>query len=376
MKVKAAVINEVGAPYVIEDLVLGDLRADEVIIRMVASGICHTDEALRIGDSQCEFPSVFGHEGAGIIEEVGSDVQGFEIGDQVILTYNSCGTCINCKQGKPYSCDKWRQLNRIGTRLDGSHLFYKEDGTPVKNLFMQSSFSTYSIVNKNSLVKVSKDIDIRFLGPLGCGILTGSGTVNDVFKPSIGSSIVIFGTGAVGMGAIMTAKIHGCNPIIAVDIVDSKLQLAKELGATHTINSLDNDTKKVIMDLTDNRGVDFSIDTTGLSIVMEQAIDVLTDGGINVPLAVTKNKLEINTTKFVSGLNRSIVGVKMGRNIPQIAIPNLIGFYEQDKFPIEKLIEFYKFEDINQANEDVHSGKIIKPILIIDEEYRKESPLV
>jgi Alcohol dehydrogenase GroES-like domain./Zinc-binding dehydrogenase. len=376
MKVKAAVVNRVGEPYKIEEVKLGEMRPDEVLVRMVASGICHTDEACRSGDSPFPFPAIFGHEGAGIIEKVGDQVKDFEAGDQVILSYSSCGVCPNCRQGKPYSCLHWNQMNMAGTRLDGSHVFFKDDGTPISNFFGQSAFASYSIVHQSNLIKVPKDVDLRLYGPLGCGLLTGSGAVNDVLKPDPGSSIAIFGTGAVGFGAVMAAVLRECSPIIAVDIHDSRLEMAKALGATHTINSLKEDVKERISEITGGLGVHYSIDTTGVSAVMETAVQVLAEGGFNVPLAVTKNTLTIHTTVDVAGFNRTIVGVKMGRNVPQLTIPKLVKFHEEGKFPLDKLVRFYKFEDINRANEDSKSGKTIKPIIIIDEEYRKEKPLV
>lgn len=375
MKVTAAVVNEVNGPYEFEELELQPLQADEVIVKLVASGICHSDEALRVGDAEYPLPVVLGHEGAGIIEQVGDGVKDFQVGDQVVMAYNSCGTCPSCRTGHPSSCYSWTTLNMSGGRADGSHIFKKLDGTPVSNFFTQSSFATYTITNANNLIKVQDDADLRLVGPLGCGFLTGAGTVVNGLKPNVGDTIVIFGTGAVGLGALMMAKIESCGNIIAVDIHDSRLDIAKQLGATHTINSKTEDLAARIADITGGSGANFSIDTTGVSAVMKASIDVLGIGGIAAPVAVTPNSIEMNTFMDLVLLNRSVKGVLMGDAIPQLAIPKLIEFHQQGKFAFDKLVKFYNFEQINEASADSNSGVTIKPILIIDPTYRQNEPL-
>lgn len=375
MKVKAAVVNEVNGPYEFEELELQEIQHDEVIVKVVASGICHSDEALRVGDAPYPLPVVLGHEGAGIIEKIGASVKGFEVGDQVVMAYNSCGSCPSCRTGHPSSCVEWTVLNMSGGRADGSPVFKKADGTAVSNFFTQSSFATHTITNVHNLIKVDADADLRLVGPLGCGFLTGAGTVVNGLKPNVGDSIVVFGTGAVGLGALMTAKIEGCGKIIAVDIHDSRLDIAKELGATHTINSKTEDLAARITEITNGAGANYSIDTTGVSAVMKASLDVLGIQGVAAPVAVTPNSIEINTFMDLVLLNKTIKGVLMGDSIPQLAIPKLIEFHKQGQFAFDKLVQFYKFEDINEASADSNSGKTIKPIVIIDESYRAGEPL-
>ncbi|MBM7700502.1 NAD(P)-dependent alcohol dehydrogenase [Kurthia huakuii] len=376
MKVKAAVVNEVNGPYEFEELDLQEIQHDEVIVKVVASGICHSDEALRVGDAEYPLPVVLGHEGAGIIEKTGASVKGFEVGDQVVMAYNSCGSCPNCRTGHPSSCVEWTILNMSGARSDGSPIFKKTDGTPVSSFFAQSSFATHTVTNVHNLIKVAPDADLRLVGPLGCGFLTGAGTVVNGLKPNVGESIVIFGTGAVGLGALMTAKIEGCGKIIAVDIHDSRLEIAKELGATHTINSKTEDLAARIAEITAGAGANYSIDTTGVSAVMKASLDVLGIQGVAAPVAVTPNSIELNTFMDLVLLNKTIKGVLMGDSIPQLAIPKLIEFHKQGQFAFDKLVQFYNFDDINQASADSNSGKTIKPILIIDETYRAGEPLL
>lgn len=376
MKITAAVVNGVNEDYQIEELTLGEIYPDEVIVKIVATGICHSDEALRIGDAAFPMPGVLGHEGAGIIEKVGNAVKNFEVGDQVVMAYNYCGTCASCRTGHPSSCNQWTALNFAGTRQDGSHTFFKEDGTPVSNFFTQSSFATYTITNANNLIKIGAEEDLRLFGPLGCGLLTGFGTVVNGLKPKTSSAIAVFGTGAVGLGVLMTAKIEGCSTIIAIDIHDSRLEIARELGATHTINSKTENLADRIAEIRGDLGVDYSVDTTGISAVMKSSIEVLGIGGIAAPVAVTPNSIEFNTFTDLVISNRKLVGVLMGDAVPQLAVPQLIQYNKEGKFPFEKLVKFYKFNEINQAAADSNSGKTIKPILILDESYRKDEPLV
>lgn len=375
MKVTAAVINGVNEPYVLEELTLGELRYDEVLVKIVATGMCHSDEALRVGDAQYPLPAVLGHEGAGIIVEVGSAVKDLQVGDQVVLSYNFCGTCPSCRTGHPSSCTSWAPLNMSGMRLDGSTTFRKADGTPVANFFTQSSFATHTIVHQNNVVKVDPEADLRLIGPLGCGFLTGAGTVVNGLKPQTGASIAVFGTGAVGLGALMTAKIEGCSTIIAIDIHDSRLEIARELGATHTINTRTEDLAARMVEITGGQGVNFSIDTTGVSAVMKAAIDVLSQGGVTAPVAITKQTLELNTALDLAIANRKIAGVLMGDAVPQLAIPKLIEYHKSGNFPFDKLVKFYRFDEINEASADSNSGATIKPILIVDETYREGQPL-
>ena len=376
LTVTAAVVNKPNEDYQLEELKLGKLYPDEVLVKLVASGMCQSDEALRVGDAEVPLPMVLGHEGAGVIEEVGSAVKGFKPGDQVIMAYNYCGTCPSCRTGHPSSCKEWVNLNMSGARADGTYTFFKEDGTPVSNFFFQSSFSTHTITNANNLIKVSDDTDLRLVGPLGCGLLTGFGTVVNGLKPETSSSIAVFGTGAVGIGTLLAGKIEGCSTVIAIDIHDSRLELAKELGATHTINSRTENLAERIAEITDGKGVDYSVDTTGVTAVMKAAIDVLAIGGVTAPVAVTPNSVELNTFMDLVLGNRKLVGILMGDAVPQLAVPKLIDYHKEGKFPYEKLMKFYKFSEINQAAAESNSGQTIKPVLIIDENYRKDQPLV
>ncbi|AKP67372.1 NAD(P)-dependent alcohol dehydrogenase [Companilactobacillus ginsenosidimutans] len=370
-QIKAAVLEELNGEFKLETLNLApELAPHEVKIHIVASGICHTDEAVRNGQGgDYPFPGVVGHEGSGIIEEIGTAVRSCKPGDHVILCYDYDGYCKNCLNGRPAACLNWNALNMEGVNGDGGTPFSKLDGTPVHNFFNQSAFSTETIVDDRNITVIDDDIDLRKVGPLGCGFVTGSGTVFNGLKPEVGSSLVIFGTGAVGLGALMAGKISGCSKLICVDVVPSRLETAKEIGADYTINSKEEDAVARIREITGG-GADYAIDTTGISPVMQQAFDSLTSGGKVAPLAVTRHEFKIeHPFADLTAYEKSVIGVLMGDAVPQKSIPQLIEFWKDGKFPFDKLEKFYKFDEINQANADSASGKVIKPVLIIDEDY-------
>lgn len=370
MKIKAAVVKEAGQPYNIQTIELSDPKETDILVKIVASGICRSDYAERNGNA-VPFPNILGHEGAGIVEKVGKNVEGLKPGDNIIISYGYCEKCERCNEGHPSSCYSWLDINTSGVNTRGEYVLKFEKGNPVNNFFNQSSFATYSLIDESNVVKVDKDIDLRLLGPLGCGFGTGSGAILDVLKPKAGSTIAIFGTGAVGFAAIMAAKIVGCGKIIALDINDDRLEMARNIGATHIINNGINSDSVVdmIYDLTDVRGVDYAIDTSGVNLVMKQALKVVRNGGTFVPLAVTKKDLEINTLFDLVFGNKKIVGCLIGDTIPRYHLPRLIEFYKDGQFPFDQFIKFYDFEDINEAEKDLISGKTLKSVLVMDKTY-------
>lgn len=371
MKISAAVVEKKGDPFVIKDDVeLADMGPQDIQVHMVASGICHSDEAIRKGDAVITYPVILGHEGSGIVEKVGSEVRNFKPGDHVVMSFASCGGCTNCLKGLPTKCLNYAAINLSGVAASGKPQFH-ENGHSVGDMFNQSSFTTTTVVRERNCVKVPKDLDLRKLGPLGCGYVTGSGTVFNTLKPEPGSTIAVFGTGAVGMAAMMAGVICGCTKVIAIDIVDDRLKLAKELGATDTINSKNvDDVVKAVQDLTDGHGVDYAVDTTGVTSVMENSIAALAQGGVDATIAVTAQHIDVNTWDDLCPADKSIVGVNMGDSIPQVDVPRLIKYYQLGKFDFDKTEKFYDFKDINQANADSVSGKTIKPVLIIDKDYK------
>lgn len=370
MKIRAAVVEEKGHEYKIMNVSLADPQGTDILVRIVAAGLCRSDYGERNGNS-LSFPNVLGHEGSGIVEKVGDGVKSVKPGDHVILSYGYCQSCKGCAEGHPSSCDHWMDINNSGKNARGEYVLHKEDGTPLNNFFNQSSFATYSLVDESNAVRVDKDIDLRLLGPLGCGLGTGSGAVLSVLKPKAGESIAVFGTGAVGFAALMSAKIVGCSTIIAIDINEERLRNAKELGATHIINSSKNSDSVAedIRDITGGVGVNYAIDTSGFVPIMKQAMSCVTSGGTFVPLAVTKQNFEVNTFFELVFGNKKIVGCLIGDTIPKLHLNNLIDFYRKGQFPFDRFVQYYDFDDIIQAEKDSVSGKVLKSVIVMDPTY-------
>jgi aryl-alcohol dehydrogenase len=353
--IKAAVLRKKGGPYEIESLKLDGPRDNEVLVRNVASGICHTDIAVGESRDVAAKPLVLGHEGAGVVVEVGKNVKSVRPGDHVILSFQYCGACQECREGHPWACQHFFPLNFGFSRLDGSNALHSSG--VYGHFFGQSSFSTHSLVAETNVTKVSPELNLEILAPLGCGFMTGSGTVMNLLKVPKGASFAVFGTGAVGIAALMAARIVGAAPIIGVDIHTDRLKLARELGATHVINSRQDDVASVISSITGG-GIDFILDTTGNSTINQIAVGVLNPRGTiaNVAGPLDQSKLP--------GEKKS-VRVTMGNSFPQKFIPELIRFHQSGTFPIDRLEKFYDFSQINQAIADSKSGVTIKPVLRI-----------
>jgi aryl-alcohol dehydrogenase len=362
MKIKAAVVREAGAPFSIEEVELAAPQADELLVRMVAVGVCHTDEAGRVGELPFAFPVVLGHEGAGIVEAVGSAVTDFQPGDPVCVSFGTCGVCENCNNGRPYACEKMFPLNFNGTMPDGTKRL-SQNGREISCFFAQSSFAEYAVVSGRAAVKIDKDIDLGLAAPMGCGIQTGAGCVLNVLKPEFGATIAVFGTGSVGLSAIMAAGIVGCSKVIAIDKVPSRLQLAKEIGATHVINGAE--TKDIAADLAALApgGLDYALDTSGSNYLAKLALNAVGYTG-TLMLAAGGTTLEI-TTGAVLGA-KTIMGVNEGNSVPKVFIPKLFEYYKQGRFPVNRLVSYYRFEEINKAFEATHKGEAIKAVLRFD----------
>jgi aryl-alcohol dehydrogenase len=365
MKVTAAVALAKGEPLVIQELILDAPRATEVQVRMVASGVCHTDAIVRDQLYPTPLPAVLGHEGAGIVKAIGEGVTSVEVGDHVLLSFSSCGVCSSCVSGHPSYCIHLYDLDFSGARPDGSTAFTTDNGTPVSSHFFgQSSFASVSNVAERSVVKISKDAPLELMGPLGCGIQTGAGAVLNVLRPEAGSSIAIFGSGAVGMSGLLAAVVANATTIIAVDIVDSRLEFAKTLGATHTINSKNEDAVARIREITGG-GVNYALDTTGNKFVfaqMTKSLGVLGHGAlVGAAAPGTESPIDIGSL-LLSGLKISMV--IEGDSVPQTFIPQLISLYDAGVFPFDKLVKKYDFADINEAFADSESGVTLKPVVI------------
>lgn len=363
MQITAAVVRERSGPFVIEQIDLCDPRPDELLVQVIASGMCQTDLHGRDGYYTTRYPAVFGHEGAGVVHAVGREVRGFAPGDHVIMSYPWCGTCPNCRQHLQSYCVHAFDLKMNGTRADGSTLMAKGVAPVYSAFFQQSSFGTFAIANERFAVKVRNDAPMDLLGPLACSGQTGAGAVLNVMRPKPGESFAVFGAGAVGLSGLMAAKIAGCDPIIAVDVHDHRLALARELGATHVINHTGRtDVVAEIRKLT-GRGVRFSLETSALPPVFREAIEVLMPAGTCILLGSARAGTDVSFDMKFLQEGRVVRGVVQGDSNPQEFIPKLVDLVVEGRFPLERMITFYNLADINRAARESSNGTTIKPVL-------------
>ncbi|MGW2567191.1 NAD(P)-dependent alcohol dehydrogenase [Streptomyces sp. NPDC001537] len=361
---RAAVVESGGAPFTLADVELDEPGPHEAVVRMVAAGLCHTDLGVASGGLPFPLPGVLGHEGAGVVEAVGPAVTGIAPGDHVVLSFTSCGECRNCHGGHPAYCATWLPLNLIGgSRADGTSTISR-DGTPLGgHFFGQSSFAERALVDERSLVKVDADVPLESIAPLGCGVQTGVGAVWNVLKPVTGSTIVVLGAGAVGLSAVMAAALTPATRIVAVDKVGERLSLAKELGATHTVNVGEADLGEALAEITGGQGADGAVETTGSVAVLRQGVDALAARGTLVVVGAPPFGSEVALD--VNGLlgGKQVVGLTLGDAETQSFIPSLVQLVKEGRLPLHRLISTYPFADIDQAVRDMGAGKAIKPVL-------------
>jgi aryl-alcohol dehydrogenase len=363
MKIKAAVVYEKSGDFSIEELAISNPNDDEILVRIVASGICHTDLAARNGYLAIPPPpSVFGHEGAGIVEKVGKRVTKVKPGDHVVLGWDYCGECTACKAGKYLYCLNFFLHNFHGARPDGTTTLHKGDQVIHGSFFNQSSFADFALTNERNVVKVTKDVPLEILGPLGCGIMTGAGAVMNSLQAKPGNSIVVFGIGPVGMSAVMAARVCECASIVAVDILEDRLKKAKDFGATHTVNASKEEPVKAIQDIIGG-GPNFTLECVGNPQVFRQAVDVLPRLGVCGLLGVVPPGTEVTLDMDLIMNGRTIKGILGGDAIPDQFIPQLIELYRQGRFPFDRMITYYPFDEIEKAVEDMEKGRVIKPVL-------------
>ncbi|MET7689345.1 NAD(P)-dependent alcohol dehydrogenase [Streptomyces sp. NPDC005483] len=361
---RAAVVESGGAPFTLSDVTLDEPGPREAVVRMVATGLCHTDLGVASGGLPFPLPGVLGHEGAGVVEAVGSAVTGVVPGDHVVLSFTSCGDCRNCDGGHPAYCATWLPLNLIGGRRADGTSTISRDGEPLGgHFFGQSSFAERALVDERSLVKVDPEVPLESIAPLGCGVQTGVGAVWNVLKPVTGSTIVVLGAGAVGLSAVMAAGLTPATAIVAVDRVGERLALAKELGATHTVDAGEEDLGEALAAITGGQGADGIVETTGNVGVLRQGVDALGARGTLVVVGAPPFGTEVSLD--VNGLlgGKRIVGLTLGDAETQSFIPALVRLVKEGRLPLHRLISTYPFADIDQAVRDMGAGKAIKPVL-------------
>jgi aryl-alcohol dehydrogenase len=354
-------VNEQGGDFVLDEVELEGPRADEVLVRIVATGLCHTDIHLK-GFLPAEmFPNVFGHEGAGVVESVGEDVTGIEVGDHVVLSFRSCGSCTNCGAGLVGYCEQSLMINYMGMRLDGSTT-YSRDGAPVfGSFFGQSSLSAHAIAYADNCVVVDKSIDLTKVAPYGCGFQTGAGTVLNVLEPGPADSLVVYGVGAVGLAALAAARHLGVGTLVAVDPMPTRRAEAERFGAI-VLDPAEVPVVDRVRELTGG-GASYAIDTTALSEVVKQAQQSLRMRGTLVALGLGAEEYALDAIDLLQ--NGKVVRSSIeGDSDPQEMVPRLIAMNRAGDFDVDHLIATYPFTEINTAVADVLAGKVVKPVLV------------
>jgi len=355
--IRAAVLHALGEPFALETISIGAPGAGEILVKLVATGICHTDIKVSHGYAGVPLPVVLGHEGAGVVAAIGNDVDGFAPGDHVILTFPSCGRCGPCHEHHPAYCDAGQVLSFACT---GAAPY--SPASIHGHFFGQSSFATHALATARNAVKVDTHFPIEQLGPLGCGFQTGAGIVLNVLQPAPGQSLAVFGTGNVGLSTIMAAKIAGLDPVIAVDANPQRLELAVAMGATHTLAAAGREAMLASINrITGGAGVHYAVDTTNDPDTVRTAFEALANRGTCVHSGGGGKDLAFPGSHLLHG--RTVTGVIQGDSDPAVFIPQLLEYHRQGLFPFDRLLSFYGLEDINLAVADMQAGKVVKPVL-------------
>lgn len=357
MDIQAAVTEAAGGTFTIEALRIDAPGPGQVLVRIVACGVCHTDMVMRDGALPVPFPAVFGHEGAGVVAGVGPGVTGLAPGDHVLLSFDSCGACPACHDHQPGYCPEFFPRNFLGTLGPDQGGLWRGEDRIGSNIFGQSAFATHALAHPRNVVKVDADLPLHLLAPLGCGIQTGAGTVLETLKVEAGQSIAIFGAGAVGLAAVMAAAIAGAARIALLDRHVHRLELGRELGATDIATGLE----------AMSGPFDHIVDTTGVPALLGPAIDLLAPRGTLALVGAypPEPKLAIDAAAIMS-VGRRIIGVVEGGIDPQRFLPELIAHYRAGWLPLEKLVRTYPFAAIDQAVHDSETGAVIKPVLLME----------
>ncbi|KAL3449914.1 chaperonin 10-like protein [Aspergillus insuetus] len=375
MQTQAYVVDHKGAPFVLRDVILDEVRPVEVLVEMKYTGLCHTDIVVQNGGMPIgDYPAVLGHEGVGIVRWIGSAVanKSLQLGDTVVLSFHTCQQCKNCKAGQSGGCPEMTRVNFVDTARVGAGSkspISLPDGTSVHGQFFgQSSLSRLSVVTERSLVKLdARPDELQYLAPMGCGYLTGAGTVLNILQPQADDSIVVLGLGAVGFAAILAAKALGLRRIVAVDMVEAKLNLASSLGATDTINtSMGTEFAISLRSILPN-GADKILDSTGVPCLLEASIKCLAHGGTLALVGVPppQEMLSIDALDLLLSCKR-IVGVIEGFANPQELIPRLFQLFRDGQFPIDRLPKVYPAHQLIHAIKELKAGLVVKPILAWD----------
>lgn len=361
MKTTVALVESPGEPFTLTEVDLEGPRDDEVLVRIVATGLCHSDITMSSFLPAEMFPHVFGHEGAGVVEEVGASVTGIEVGDHVVMSIRSCRTCAQCIAGHHGHCEQALFINYMGMRMDGSTTYTREGQTVFGSFFGQSSFARHAIAYADNCVVVDQGLDLARLGPYGCGFQTGVGTMLNVAAPSADQSVVVFGAGSVGLAALAAGRTTGAT-MVAVDPLASRREIAASYGAL-VVDPTDLGGVTVVdkvKELTGG-GATYGIDTTAVPEVVKAAQQSLAVRGMLIAIGLGAEEYPIDAVDLLQ--NGKVVRSSLeGDADPLEFIPRMLAM--ADELDLDRLITPYPFEQINEAIADSASGKVVKPILV------------
>ncbi|RAS60655.1 aryl-alcohol dehydrogenase [Lentzea atacamensis] len=356
----AALSRGLAGPFSVEPIQVADPVGDEVLVRVVAVGVCHTDLTGRLA-SALGAPVLLGHEGAGVVEEVGPDVTGIRPGDHVVLSFRSCGRCGRCVAGRPAYCAEWQALNAFGRRGDGSPMVCAGGRPVMAGFFGQSSFAGYALAHQDNVVVVDPGVDLAVAAPFGCGFQTGAGAVLNVLRPDESSTVVVYGTGSVGLAGLLAAHGSGARTI-AVNPSAPRRELALRLGATHALDPTGIDVAAAIADLTGG-GSTHALDTTGVPAVIASAVKALAPTGTAVVVGLGLAELTVDVLDLLYG-GKTLRGCVEGDAVPQTFIPHLLDLYAAGRLPVDQLITTFPLAQINEAVAAQQAGEVVKAVLM------------
>jgi aryl-alcohol dehydrogenase len=359
---QAAVLRRRDEPFGVEEIELPTLDHGQVLVQIAGAGLCHTDLLVREGYIGGDMPFVLGHEGSGIVVEVGTGVSSIEVGDHVVLTFDSCGECISCLSGHPAYCETFAMRNFMGVGVGDVPTATTREGESVATRwFGQSSFSNFVVVTTRNAVVIDAELPIEIAGPLGCSIMTGAATVTNVLEMHPGDSLVVLGVGSVGLAGVMMAAAIGASRIVAVDLDQSRLAAAASLGATDLITA--GDVELLAQTILETGGpVSGVLDTTGNPNAIAASLEAVGPRGTCAIVGHQREDLVLGPRKLSGG--KCVTAVYEGDAVPQVEIPRLASLWKRGQLPLERLVTSYAMSEVNEAERDIRSGAVIKPVLV------------
>lgn len=357
---KAAVCYEFGKPLVIEEVVLDPPQANEVRVKLAACAICHSDILYMDGGWGGTLPAIYGHEAAGVVTEVGPGVTLANVGDPVVVTLiRSCGRCFYCDKGEPQLCEAKFRLDREG-------VLHTADGKPILQALRTAAFAEEVVVHESQVVGIPANMPMTSASLMACGVITGYGAVVNTAQIAAGSSVVVIGTGGVGLNSVQGAALSGASPLIALDLVPSKLDTAKAFGATHAVNAGDADAIAQVKALTNGRGADYVFVTVGSGKAIDQGLAMMRQGGtlVLVGMPAYGVKLTLEAADF-AGSEQHIMGSKMGSTRLRVDVPKLVALYKDGRLKLDELVtKEYPLEEINEAVAAVKRGEALRNVIV------------